>query len=86
MRGEPSSGTTSDRTTFLSAKPAVEDVQGPPAERPGVPSQQFDSQFAFGPERHRRSGGPGLGGQLGFAEVEPPREGQEPGGLFGVAE
>ena len=65
---------------------AVDDAEVKPAEDPGLLPEQFDRQLALGPERLFRPGGPGPGGQLGLAEVEPPGDRQEPGGLIRVVE
>src|SRR3954468_15891214 len=55
----------------------------PTPEGPGVLPEQFDGQFTLGPERLGAAGGAGLKGQLRLAEVQPPGDGEEPGGLSG---
>ena len=63
---------------------AVEGGQVSPADDPGLLPDQFDRQFALGPERLLRPGGTPPGGQLRLAEIEPPGERQEPGGPAGL--
>src|SRR5512147_386007 len=65
---------------------AVEDAQVPPGDDPGLLSQEFDDQFALGAEHFPGADGAGPGRQLRLAEVEPPGDGQEPGGSAGVVE
>ena len=55
-----------------------------PAGEPGLLADQLDGQLALGAELDRRAGHPGAGRQLGRAEVEPPGDGQVPGGLAGI--
>lgn len=65
---------------------AVEGGQVLAADAPGLLPEQFDRQFALGPEHLHRTGRPGPARQLRLAEVKPPGEREEPGGLLGVVE
>src|SRR5512135_1593792 len=84
--GRPVLGCDQRPDHTLQREAPVDDAQVPDLEDPGLLPEQLDHQLALGVEHLLGAGEARPGGQLRLAEVEPPGQRQEPGGLAGVLE